>query len=51
MRKHILLALFLGLVLLAAGSLAEGKIKVPLAVIRLKIQKGEVALYSSRRSF
>lgn len=28
MRKHILLALFLGLVLLAAGSLAEGKIKV-----------------------
>ena len=28
MRKHILLALFLGLVLLAAGSLAEGKTKV-----------------------
>ena len=28
MRKHILLALFLGLVLLAVGSLAEGKTKV-----------------------
>lgn len=36
MRKHILLALFLGLVLLAADSLAEGKTKVSVSSYTLE---------------